>query len=318
METKKQMDEVEEILSGQNGLNIKLISLLLELMPLKESNSEFNEDLFTSLKKSYGKLANQAFLKLKKLIDVHDIDVNSEQFKSNSKLKLEMSELIPVLCLMHDEDLEKLLLSMNFPLDFSKLFIDIEDVFQEIRLLNIEIKGGLDFTKILTYFSLTILNSQVTYILGSILNYSEEPYNGSKNFSPVRIHIKNFLRRFKRNSKKRYQGELKFLDELVKQENGVKTLQMQMKSMNRNDHGHYNLAPISKEIYSLCLQLVNDKSKSQIKELLFPLFTLLYPLRDMDAYPNYPETHLSQRADEYYYTRDFKIAQVDSIIGLTN
>ena len=315
-----------------NELHQQLLTrfyLVFELSP-SESELKSAEEYYDFFTENYKNISDDAFKQLKRLHKRYSIDVRSAEFKSTNgdktekaKLKIVITNLITSLAFRHEDEVINLLHEIGYPSSFTKLFVDINSIIKQIQFLNKEM--NFDVRQQLWVFikACYIINLQIMFKIEVINGDIVPEYSGSADVAIVKIELDKLIRKRKKGQDKlNLSPEFSKVEAILKLESGLFTAQFLQRNMARNKQKdadgspNFNIGGMAYLIFQLCDELNHQSKKDHVYLALYPLFKVLYPIKNFDAKEN-SENPIFSDQNGYYYTRDYKIGMVKSILGIT-
>jgi len=312
-----QSDQLNSILNNQEGFPDKYIQFLITGLNDKNIERKISEDFFKSYINGYNSLADDALKELEVLNEESPIDINSDEFKGNGALIVQVMDLIGTLSLAKSNELMTVLKRMGFNEKFMNYFVEIEELCVVVKKLMSELVDNEIVARIILLCSGTIVYYQINFQMSLDFDLVKEEHNKSKDVMKAKIEIENALRR-KNTTDAAFLNSAPELKSQLEEQELRSILEDLKKGMSKNKKGGYNIRPVASIIYSICEQILSDSPTDHIRLIVFPLFEYVYP-NYIDVAPDKDNPKLrDQEQESYYYTRDYRVGSVKSITGTSN
>lgn len=272
-------------------------------------------DPFINLKYSYFEFSQQVLVQLNCLINDLEIDVKSSRFRENQDLRSLVAEMVLSLSLAKFSDLDGPLKSMNFSDNFSRLFLDLNQLCD--RSFNIFLNYETDKLENI-FFSDFVSINQVQIKIA--LEYEFGFYNEKTNSPHSKIQFKNLTRRMDyalQNNKSL--DSLDSYERLFSGENRDAWKNLVLRIYRRNDAGSQNLSSLAGMSFSLLKVLNLGVAEHKIMLDLYDVFEVIYSYKGLSAVSDEEDDKFLDTPEDprSKYIYDYKIDAVRSILGLT-
>lgn len=272
-------------------------------------------DPFINLKYSYYEFSQQVLAQLNCLINDLEIDVKSSRFRENQDLRSLVAEMVLSLSLAKFSDLDVPLKSMNFSDNFSKFFLDLNQLCD--RSFYIFLNYETDKLENIFFNDFVAINQvQIKIALEFEFGFYDEKTNSPHS----KIELKNLTRRIDyalENGKSL--DNLDSYERLFSGENRDIWKNFAFGMYRRNDAGSQNLSSLAGMSFSLLKVLNSEAAEHKIMLDIYDVFEVIYSYKGLSAVPDEEDDKFLDTPEDprSKYIYDYKMDAVRSILGLT-